>query len=168
MATEIENVGRVLQSDKRPVTAIIGGAKVSSKITIIENLLPKIDHLIVGGGMAYTFSRSLGAQTGRSMVEEEHLETARSIVQKAEEHGVQIHLPVDSLNARAFANDSETELTDMNTIGDDWMGLDVGPKTRLLNKEVLLSSSVILWNGPVGVFEMPLFPGYTAIGSGHC
>ena len=150
-------MGRVLQSDKRPVTAIIGGAKVSSKITIIENLLPKIDHLIVGGGMAYTFSRSLGAQTGRSMVEEEHLETARSIVQKAEEQGVQIHLPVDSLNARAFANDSETEFTDMNTIGDDWMGLDVGPKTRLLNKEVLLSSSVILWNGPVGVFEMPTF-----------
>ena len=158
MATEIENVGRVLQSDKRPVTAIIGGAKVSSKITIIENLLPKIDHLIVGGGMAYTFCRALGAQTGRSMVEEEHLETARGIVQKAKEQGVQIHLPADSLNARAFANDSETEVTDMNAIGDEWMGLDVGPKTRLLNREVLLSSSVILWNGPVGVFEMSSFP----------
>jgi phosphoglycerate kinase len=157
MATEIENVGHVLQSDKRPVTAIIGGAKVSSKITIIENLLPKIDHLIVGGGMAYTFCRALGAQTGRSMVEEEHLDTARGIVQKAEEQGVQIHLPADSLNARAFANDSETEVTDMNTIGDEWMGLDVGPKTRLLNREVLLSSSVILWNGPVGVFEMSSF-----------
>ena len=157
MATEIENVGRVLQSDKRPVTAIIGGAKVSSKITIIENLLPKIDHLIVGGGMAYTFCRALGAQTGRSMVEEEHLETARGIVQKAEEQGVQIHLPADSLNARAFANDSETEVTEMNTIGDEWMGLDVGPKTRVLNREVLLSSSVILWNGPVGVFEMSSF-----------
>ena len=157
MATEIENVGRVLQSDKRPVTAIIGGAKVSSKITIIENLLPKIDHLIVGGGMAYTFCRALGAQTGRSMVEEEHLETARGIVQKAKEQGVQIHLPADSLNARAFANDSETEVTDMNAIGDEWMGLDVGPKTRILNREVLLSSSVILWNGPVGVFEMSAF-----------
>ena len=157
MATEIENVGRVLQSDKRPVTAIIGGAKVSSKITIIENLLPKIDHLIVGGGMAYTFCRALGAQTGRSMVEEEHLETARSIVQKAEELGVQIHLPEDSLNALEFANDSETEVTEMHSIGKDWMGLDVGPKTRVLNRSVIMSSAVILWNGPVGVFEMSSF-----------
>ena len=157
MATEIENVGRVLQSDKRPVTAIIGGAKVSSKITIIENLLPKIDHLIVGGGMAYTFCRALGAQTGRSMVEEEHLETARSIVQKAEELGVQIHLPEDSLNALEFANDSETEVTKMHSIGKDWMGLDVGPKTRVLNRSVIMSSAVILWNGPVGVFEMSSF-----------
>ena len=157
MATEIENVGRVLQSDKRPVTAIIGGAKVSSKITIIENLLPKIDHLIVGGGMAYTFCRALGAQTGRSMVEEEHLETARSIVQKAEELGVQIHLPEDSLNALEFANDSETVVTEMHSIGKDWMGLDVGPKTRVLNRSVIMSSAVILWNGPVGVFEMSSF-----------
>lgn len=157
MGAEIENVGKVLQSKEKPVTAIIGGAKVSSKITIIENLLPRIDNLIIGGGMAYTFSRAQGGETGKSLVEEDLLDLARSILAKAEEQNVAVHLPVDSVNAREFSNDSEVETTAMGAIGADWMGLDVGPETQKKNKEVLLNSKVILWNGPVGVFEMSNF-----------
>lgn len=157
MGAEIENVGKVVQSKEKPVTAIIGGAKVSSKITIIENLLPKVDHLIIGGGMAYTFSRALGGETGKSMVEEDLLDTARTIITKAKEQNVQIHLPVDSVNASEFSNEAMVEISPMNAIGSEWMGLDVGPETQKLFREVILQSKVILWNGPVGVFEMSRF-----------
>jgi phosphoglycerate kinase len=157
MGAEIENVGKVVQSKEKPVTAIIGGAKVSSKITIIENLLPKVDHLIIGGGMAYTFSRALGGETGKSMVEEDLLDTARTIITKAKEQNVQIHLPVDSVNASEFSNEATVEISPMNAIGSEWMGLDVGPETQKLFREVILQSKVILWNGPVGVFEMSRF-----------
>lgn len=165
MGAEIENVGKVLSSQQKPVTAIIGGAKVSSKITIIENLLPRIDHLIIGGGMAYTFARAQGAQTGKSMVEEDLLDTAHSIIQKAKEQNVVLHLPVDSVNASAFSADAAVEVTAIDQIGDQWMGLDVGPETRANNRKVVLESKVILWNGPVGVFEMaPFAAGTIALG----
>lgn len=165
MGAEIENVGKVLSSQEKPVTAIIGGAKVSSKITIIENLLPRIDHLIIGGGMAYTFARAQGAQTGKSMVEEDLLETARGIIQKAKEQNVALHLPVDSVNAAAFSPDAAIEISPIDQIGEQWMGLDVGPQTRENNRQVVLQSKVILWNGPVGVFEMaPFAAGTIALG----
>ncbi len=165
MGAEIENVGKVLSSQEKPVTAIIGGAKVSSKITIIENLLPRIDHLIIGGGMAYTFARAQGAQTGKSMVEEDLLETARGIIQKAKEQNVALHLPVDSVNAAAFSADAAIEISPIDQIGEQWMGLDVGPQTRENNRQVVLQSKVILWNGPVGVFEMaPFAAGTIALG----
>lgn len=157
MASEIANVGKVLNSGKKPVTAIIGGAKVSSKITIIENLLPKVNHLIIGGGMAYTFAKAQGAEVGKSLVEDEHLETAKSVLAKAKSLGVEVHLPVDSLNADAFSNDANTAVSPMNSIPPDMMGLDVGPETRQNFRNVLLKSKTILWNGPVGVFELPKF-----------
>ena len=157
MAKEIENVGKVLNSVEKPVTAIIGGAKVSSKLTIIENLLPKVDHLIIGGGMAYTFAKARGGKIGSSLVEDDLLDKASEILVKAKAQSVEIHLPVDSLNADAFSNDANTEVTDIMAIKDGWMGLDVGPKTSILFREVILKSKVILWNGPVGVFEMPRF-----------
>lgn len=157
MASEIENVSRVLNSTEKPVTAIIGGAKVSSKITIIENLLPKVNHLIIGGGMAYTFSKALGGKTGNSLVEDDFVATAADILSKAKAMGVEVHLPVDSLNARSFSNDAETCISPANEIEDGWMGLDVGPVTSNLFAEVVGKSRVILWNGPVGVFEFDHF-----------
>lgn len=157
MANEIANVGKVLNSGKKPVTAIIGGAKVSSKITIIENLLPKINHLIIGGGMAYTFAKAQGAEVGKSLVEDEHLTTAKSVLEKAKALGVEVHLPVDSVNADAFSNDANTSISPMMSIPANLMGLDVGPQTRQLFRNVLLKSKTILWNGPVGVFELPNF-----------
>ena len=157
MAAEIENVGKVLSSNEKPVTAIIGGAKVSSKITIIENLLPRIDHLIIGGGMAYTFAKAQGLNTGNSLVEEDYLDTALNILEKAAQQQVEVHLPVDSVNGDSFSAAAQVSTTAMNEIQDGWMGLDVGPETQAKNREVLLKSKVILWNGPVGVFEMEPF-----------
>ena len=157
MAQEIENVGKVLHSKEKPVTAIIGGAKVSSKLSIIENLLPKVNHLIIGGGMAYTFAKAKGGKIGSSLVEDDLLDKASEILLKAKKQSVEVHLPIDSLNADAFSNDANTEITDIMAINDRWMGLDVGPETSKMFKEVLLKSRVILWNGPVGVFEMPRF-----------
>jgi phosphoglycerate kinase len=157
MAREIENVGRVLNSTEKPVAAVIGGAKVSSKITIIENLLPRIDKLIIGGGMAYTFSRAMGASTGNSLVEEDYLETARRIVKLCEDQNVELLLPIDSLNGNTFANDAEQSITSMDAIPDGWMGLDIGPDTVEIFSKALHSSRVILWNGPVGVFELDNF-----------
>lgn len=157
MAAEIENVSKVLNSTEKPVTAIVGGAKVSSKIAILENLVAKLDNLIIGGGMAYTFLKAKGGKIGSSLVEDDFLETAREILKSAESKGVNVYLPVDSVNADQFSNDANTEVTAADTIQDGWMGLDVGPKTVEMLDDVLKASKVILWNGPMGVFELPNF-----------
>lgn len=157
MAAEIVNVDKVLNSKEKPVTAIVGGAKVSSKISIIENLISKLDHLIIGGGMAYTFIKAQGGSIGKSLVEEDYLETANNILAKAKETGCSVHLPIDSVNADTFSNDANISLSDIRQIPNDLMGLDVGEKTLASLKDVLYNSKVILWNGPMGVFEMDNF-----------
>ncbi|MFN3951626.1 MAG: phosphoglycerate kinase [Thermaurantimonas sp.] len=157
MADEIKNVSRVLQATEKPVTAIIGGAKVSTKLGIIRNLLNRVDNIIIGGGMAYTFIKSKGGNIGNSLVEEDLLDTALDILQQAESKGVKIVLPVDSLNSTEFSENGETSLTPINAIPENMMGLDVGPKSIEIFRDVLLSSKIILWNGPVGVFEMKKF-----------
>lgn len=157
MQAEIEHVNKVLQSQESPVTAIVGGAKVSSKIGVLENLLPKVDRLVIGGGMAFTFIKARGGQVGKSLVEEDQLDTASAIWAKAQEQGVEIYLPIDTVNGKSFANDTERTIRPADQIPDDEMGLDAGPKTIAALKEVLLSSRIILWNGPMGVFEFENF-----------
>lgn len=157
MGNEILNVDKVLHSDKKPVTAIVGGAKVSSKIDIITNLMERVDHLIIGGGMAYTFLKAQGGQVGNSLVEDDKLELARELLSKADSAGVVFHLPVDSLNADNFAADANTEITEAGSVRDGWMGLDIGPKTIENYGKVIAESAVILWNGPLGVFEFDAF-----------
>ena len=157
MENEVSNVSKVLNATEKPVTAIVGGAKVSSKIMILKNLLNKVNHIVIGGGMAYTFVKAKGGNVGKSLVEQDKLDLALEILQEAEAKGVKIHLPIDSVNADAFANDANKSVSDISSIPSDLMGLDVGPKTLELFKEVLLSTKIILWNGPVGVFEMENF-----------
>ena len=157
MANEIKNVSRVLQATEKPVTAIIGGAKVSSKLGIISNLLKRVDNIIIGGGMAYTFIKSKGGSVGNSLVENDLLDTALDILKQAEINGVKIVLPVDSVNSTEFSENGETNVTLVDAIPENMMGLDVGPKSLELFREVLLDSKIILWNGPVGVFEMKKF-----------
>jgi len=157
LASEIENVNKVLQDGEAPITAIIGGAKVSSKITIIENILDKIDHLIIGGGMAFTFIKAQGGTIGNSLVEDDKQELALEILKLAKEKGVDVHLPSDTVIANEFSNEAETSISDISTIPDGWMGLDAGPKTIEQFASVINSSRTILFNGPVGVFEMPSF-----------
>ena len=157
LASEIENIYKVLTDNKKPVTAIIGGAKVSSKITIIESILDKIDHLIIGGGMAFTFIKAQGGSIGSSLVEDDKQEMALSILKLGKEKNVKIHLPVDAIIADQFSNDAYTKIEAINAIPEGWMGLDVGSKTNTIFREVILNSNTILWNGPVGVFEMENF-----------
>lgn len=157
LASEIENVKRVLENNKKPVTAIIGGAKVSSKITIIENILDAIDHLIIGGGMAFTFIKAQGGKIGSSLVEEDKQDLALEILRKAEEKNVTVHLPVDAVVADKFAADANITIEPANAIPEGWMGLDIGPETTEAFRNVVLQSKTILWNGPVGVFEMTFF-----------
>ena len=157
LASEIENIHKVLTDNKKPVTAIIGGAKVSSKITIIESILDKIDHLIIGGGMAFTFIKAQGGSIGSSLVEDDKQEMALSILKLGKEKNVKIHLPVDAIIADQFSNDAHTKTEAINAIPEGWMGLDVGSKTNTIFREVILNSNTILWNGPVGVFEMENF-----------
>ncbi len=165
MASEIENLEKVLNSGEKPVTAIMGGAKVSSKITIIEKLLPKVDKLIIGGGMSYTFAKAMGGSVGNSLVEDDKLELALEIIKKAKENNVEFLLPVDSLNADSFSNDANTEVSSIDAVQDGFMGLDIAEGTMLKYKEALLSSKTILWNGPMGVFEMDSFSnGTKAVG----
>lgn len=154
---EIENVDKVLNAKDKPVTAIVGGAKVSSKITIIERLLSRVDNLIVGGGMAYTFVKALGGKVGNSLVEDDYLETAREILQKAKENNVNVVIPTDTVIADKFDNNANRQTVDINAIPDGWMGLDTAEKTSAVCRDVLLNSKVILWNGPMGVFEMENF-----------
>ncbi|AXG68939.1 phosphoglycerate kinase [Kordia sp. SMS9] len=157
LAQEIESIAKVMETGEKPVTAVLGGAKVSSKITIIDNILDKIDHLIIGGGMTFTFIKAQGGSIGNSLVEDDKLELAKEIMKEAEAKNVTIHLPVDSIIADAFANDATTKVVDVTKIPDDWMGLDAGPATREKFAEVIAQSKTILWNGPLGVFEMPNF-----------
>ncbi|MBT0549065.1 phosphoglycerate kinase [Riemerella anatipestifer] len=157
MEKELEAIDKVLGSGERPVTAILGGSKVSTKITIIENVLPAVDNLIIGGGMAFTFIKAQGGQIGNSLVEEDKMSLALEILQKAEQQNVKVYLPVDVTAADSFSNEAETQEVDSNEIPEGWMGLDVGARTRALNNDVIMNSRTILWNGPLGVFEMSNF-----------
>jgi phosphoglycerate kinase len=157
LASEIINVNKVLQDGQSPITAIIGGAKVSSKITVIENILDKIDHLIIGGGMAFTFIKAKGGSIGNSLVEKNKQELALEIIKLAAQKKVSLHLPIDTVIAEKFAANANTKICDITAIPDGWMGLDAGPKTRELFAEVIKKSKTILFNGPIGVFEMEPF-----------
>ncbi len=166
LAKEIKAIEKVMQTGEKPVTAILGGAKVSSKITIIENILDKVDNLIIGGGMTYTFVKARGGNVGDSICEDDKMDLALDILKQAEAKEVQVHLPVDVLAADAFDNDAKTQHVDVDAIPDGWQGLDVGPRTLENYKQVILDSKTILWNGPVGVFEMESFAqGTVAVGN---
>ncbi|HWL22157.1 MAG TPA: phosphoglycerate kinase [Ureibacillus sp.] len=157
MEKELDVLGKALSNPERPFTAIIGGAKVKDKIGVIENLLDKVDHLLIGGGLSYTFSKAQGYSIGKSLVEEDKIELAKGFIEKAKEKGVQLHLPVDAVVANEFSKDAETKVVDINEIPDDWMGLDIGPKTASEYADVIKNSKLIIWNGPMGVFEMEPF-----------
>ncbi len=157
MANELLNAEKVLNNAQRPFTAITGGAKVSDKILIIEQLMQKVDHLIIGGGMAYTFFKAMGGNIGSSLCENDKLDLANEILAKAKKLGVKIHLPVDSIIAESFSNDVSHKENASDAIPENWMGLDIGPKAAAEFSEVIKNSKTILWNGPMGVFEMSNF-----------
>jgi len=154
---ELDSLQKVLAEPERPLTAILGGAKVSSKITVIEKMLDKVDNLIIGGGMTYTFVKARGGKIGTSLVEDEYLEMANNIVAKAKKLNVNLILPIDILNADDFNPEANTIITAVDEIKDGWMGLDIGPKTIELFKKTIMKSKTIIWNGPTGVFEMEKF-----------
>ncbi|WP_417855969.1 phosphoglycerate kinase [Xanthomarina gelatinilytica] len=166
MEQEIKSIEKVMKTGEKPVCAVLGGAKVSSKITIIDNILDKIDHLIIGGGMTFTFIKAQGGKVGNSLVEDDKMTLANDILEKARAKNVQVHLPVDVIIADAFSNDAHTNTCEINNIPEGWMGLDVGPHTEALFSKVISESKTILWNGPLGVFEMPNFAKGT-IALGH-
>lgn len=157
MENELIAIDKVLKSGEKPVTAILGGSKVSTKITIIENILPAIDNLIIGGGMSFTFIKALGGKIGQSIVEDDKLSLAIEILEKAKQHNVEVYLPTDVIIADDFNNEAERKECDIREIPEDWQGLDAGPKSRAIFNDVLLNSRTILWNGPIGVFEMSNF-----------
>ncbi|MCL4133375.1 UNVERIFIED_CONTAM: hypothetical protein GTU68_000906 [Idotea baltica] len=157
LAKEITSINKVFKDSEKPVTAILGGAKVSSKITVIENILDKVDHLIIGGGMSFTFIKAQGGKIGDSICEDDKQELALEILKQAKEKGVKVHLPVDVVAGDAFSADANTQVVAINQIPDGWQGLDAGPKTNVGFSFVIAQSKTILWNGPVGVFEMPKF-----------
>jgi phosphoglycerate kinase len=162
--SELAAMDKVLHDAKKPFTAIMGGAKVSDKIQLIENLLNRVDNLIIGGGMTYTFVKAMGGKIGKSLCEEDKLDLALSIIKKAKEKSVNIYLPVDSLNADKFDNDANTKITAVDAVEDGWLGLDIAEKSIKKFSEVIENSKTILWNGPMGVFEMEKFSkGTTAI-----
>lgn len=154
---EIESVNKVLESDRKPLTAIVGGAKVSSKITILNRLMDRVDHLIIGGGMAYTFAKAKGGRIGSSLVEDDYLDTAREILEKATAKGVEILIPEDTIAADEFSNEANAKEYSTMEIEDGWMGLDIGEKAVSRFQECIAKSSLILWNGPMGVFELEKF-----------
>ncbi|MDI9309874.1 MAG: phosphoglycerate kinase [Limnohabitans sp.] len=157
LAKEIESLNKVLNNSVKPVTAVLGGSKVSSKITVIENILDKIDHMIIGGGMTFTFIKAMGGNIGNSLCEDDKLDLALEILAKAKEKNVKVHLPVDVVAANSFSNDAEKQICDVKEIPAGWQGLDAGPKSLEEIKDVILASKTILWNGPLGVFEMSNF-----------
>ncbi|WP_298117667.1 phosphoglycerate kinase [Flavobacterium sp.] len=157
LAKEIDSLNRVLNNSVKPVTAVLGGSKVSSKITVIENILDKVDHMIIGGGMTFTFIKALGGKIGDSICEDDKLDLAIEILHKAKQKNVHIHIPVDVVAANAFSNDAETQIVDVREIPDGWQGLDAGPKSLENFKKIIMDSKTILWNGPLGVFEMEKF-----------
>ncbi|WP_445730702.1 phosphoglycerate kinase [Mariniflexile sp.] len=157
MAQEIESIDKVLKTGEKPVLAVLGGAKVSSKITIIENILDAVDHLIIGGGMSFTFIKAQGGNIGNSIREDDKQELALEILKKAKAKNVQVHIPVDVVAADAFSNDANTQIVDIDKIPDGWEGVDAGPKSIKMFHDVVMKSKTILWNGPLGVFEMESF-----------
>ena len=157
LAKEIESLNRVLNNSVKPVTAVLGGSKVSSKITVIENILDKVDHMIIGGGMTFTFVKALGGKIGDSICEDDKQELALEILRLAKEKNVQIHIPVDVVAADSFSNDANTQIVDVREIPDGWQGLDAGPESLANFRDVIMNSKTILWNGPLGVFEMENF-----------
>ncbi|MCB9186805.1 MAG: phosphoglycerate kinase [Flavobacteriales bacterium] len=157
LAKEIESIDKVLTSAEKPLTAIMGGAKVSSKISIITNLIGRVDNIIIGGGMSYTFAKALGGSIGNSLVEDDYLETAKQILVEAEQKGVKIFLPEDTIAGDAFDNNANKQTCDTKAIPDGWLGLDIGPETEKTYADVINASKTILWNGPMGVFEMESF-----------
>ncbi|WP_240374447.1 phosphoglycerate kinase [Bacillus piscicola] len=154
---ELNVLGKALSDPGRPFTAIIGGAKVKDKIEVIDNLLEKVDHLIIGGGLAFTFVKAKGYEIGNSLLEEDKLETAKRFMKKAEEKGVQFHIPVDAVIADSFSSEANTKIVDINNILPGWQALDIGPKTIEEYNDVIRSSKLVIWNGPMGVFEIPAF-----------
>jgi len=180
MQKELDVLGKALSNPEHPFTAIIGGAKVKDKIGVIESLLEKVDHLIIGGGLSFTFIKAQGHDIGKSLLEEDKIELAKSFIEKAKAKGVQLHMPVDAVVANEFSQDAETQIVDVDAIPADWMGLDIGPKTAANYAEVIKNSKLIIWNGPMGVFEIDKFAngtktvadamattaGYTVIGGG--
>jgi phosphoglycerate kinase len=177
---ELEVLGKALSEPERPFTAIIGGAKVKDKIGVIDHLLDIVDNLIIGGGLSYTFLKAQGYEIGKSLLEEDKMDLALSFMKKAEKNGVKLYLPIDVVVADDFSADANTEVVDLNSIPKDWEGLDIGPKTADLYADVIANSKLIIWNGPMGVFELKPFEngtkrvaeamaetnGYTVIGGG--
>ena len=157
LASEIKAIGQVLEQGKKPILAVIGGAKVSSKIGVIRNLIKKVDNIIIGGGMAYTFVKTQGGKIGDSLCEDDQMDLALAILEEAKANNTRIHLPVDTVAATHFANDAERQVVPIDAIPDGWMGLDIGPKTQVGFSYVALANQTILWNGPMGVFEMTHF-----------
>ena len=157
MQKEIDFLGNAVNNPERPFVAILGGSKVSSKISVIENLLDKVDTLIIGGGMAYTFAKALGGNVGKSLLEEDYCEYALNMLKKAEEKGVKLLLPLDNVVADDFSNDANTQVVATGQIPDGWEGLDIGPKTAALYAETVKTAKTVVWNGPMGCFEMPNF-----------
>ena len=157
MQKEIDFLGNAVNNPERPFVAILGGSKVSSKISVIENLLEKVDTLIIGGGMAYTFAKALGGNVGKSLLEEDYCEYALNMLKKAEERGVKLLLPLDNVVADDFSNDANTQVVASGQIPDGWEGLDIGPKTAALYAETVKTAKTVVWNGPMGCFEMPNF-----------
>lgn len=157
LAKEIEVLGAALENPERPFVAVLGGAKVSDKIGVIRNLLTKVDSLLIGGGMAYTFLKALGHEIGRSLLDEERIPLAKELMNEAKERGVKLVLPVDIVVADDFSNDANTQIVAADSIPSDWEGLDIGPKTRELYAEIIGGARTVIWNGPVGAFEMPAF-----------
>lgn len=177
---ELNILGEALEEPKRPFTSIIGGAKVKDKIGVIDNLLDKVDHLLIGGGLSYTFSKAQGHDVGASLVEEDKVELAKSFIEKAEKNGVTLHLPTDAVVADEFSADANVKTVAIDSIPEGWMGLDIGPETAAHYANIIENSALIIWNGPMGVFEMEPFEngtktvteavartnGYTIIGGG--
>ncbi len=157
MQKEIDFLGNAVNNPERPFVAILGGSKVSSKISVIENLLEKVDTLIIGGGMAYTFSKAKGGNVGSSLLEADYVEYAANMLKKAEEKGVKLLLPIDDVVADAFSNDANIKTVDAGEIEEGWMGLDIGPKTAAMYAEAVQTAKTVVWNGPMGCFEMPNF-----------
>ena len=157
MQAELENARHILENAEKPFTAIMGGAKISDKILIIERLLDKVDNLIIGGGMTYTFTKALGGKIGKSLLEADKLDLALEILEKAKQKGVKVYMPLDNVTADTFSNDARREVFATGEIPDELQGLDIGPKTIALFSEVIAESKTILWNGPMGVFEFPNF-----------
>lgn len=157
MSNEVKNINKVIKEGQKPVTAILGGAKVSGKIEIINNLIDKVDNIIIGGGMMFTFIKALGGKVGNSLVEDELIETAKNAMRKAEENNVCFHIPTDAVIADKFANDASTKFCNSHEIPDGWMGLDIGPESGQAFEDIISVSKTILWNGPMGVFEMENF-----------